>query len=86
MSPDVRRLTSTRGHGHFIPTEARGFADALAAASDGTPAAPRPESIAMPRTSVAETDGDSDPYEDSADSTGPRSPIMHFGRRRKKDA
>jgi hypothetical protein len=28
-------------YGHYMPTESRGFADALAAASDGPPAAPR---------------------------------------------
>ena len=63
------------GEGPEFVTLADLTADALAATSDGTPAAPRSQSIALPRTSVAETEGDSDPYEDSASATSPRSPI-----------
>ncbi len=65
-------------YGHFMPTEARGFADVLAATSDGPPAAPRSDITGPTPTSVCETDEDSEAYEDPASTTGPRSPIMHF--------
>ena len=60
-------------YGHFMPTESRGFADALAAAGlrAGFYAEPEPpEASKLPR--------------DTPSSTGPRSPIMHLGRGRKK--
>ena len=69
-------------YGHFMPTESRGFADALAAASDAPPAALA--AAGRPAGSYA----DPEPPETSKDpsdtesATGPRSPIMHFGIRR----
>lgn len=66
-----------------MPTEMRGFADALAA-PNGPPAAPAPlagEAIDAPNP-------ESDPfawvYEPASPTSGPRSPIMHLGRRPKK--
>jgi integrase len=65
-------------YGHFMPTESRGFADALAAASDGPPAAlaaagRRAGSYAEPELPATSKEPSSTPS-----STGPRSPIMHL--------
>ncbi len=65
-------------YGHFMPTEARGFADALSAGPERPYAAPR-LGIAFPTSRpVGETDKDSDSYEDEPSTITPRSPIMHF--------
>jgi len=65
-------------YGHFMPTESRGFADALAAASDGPPAAPRSGRVRDCGTIDPESPYASDTSRKSSDLTGPRSPIMHF--------
>jgi len=65
-------------YGHFMPTEARGFADALAATSDGTPAAHGSGGARRALRSGAETEAGAGDCEDQSSTTGPRSPIMHF--------
>ena len=47
-------------YGHFMPTEARGYADALTATSDGTPAAPRSDIAAPGLASGSESEEDPD--------------------------
>ncbi len=54
-------------YGHFMPTEMRGFADALTAAPNGPQTAPTPES----REAQPETD-------EFSEAINPRSPIMHL--------
>jgi integrase len=58
-------------YGHFMPTESRGFADALTA-QNAPPAHPRP--IAAPAR-LAKSAAKAGGY---APATAPRSPIMHF--------
>ena len=65
-------------YGHFMPTESRGFADALAAASDGPSAAPRPGRVRDCGTIDPESPYASPGSDRSSTPTGPRSPIMHF--------
>ena len=68
---------------YFMPSEMYGFADALAA-GNGTPAAPAPlagEGSEAPNPGIDEF---SWVYEPASSATGPRSPIMHLGRRPNK--
>ena len=65
-------------YAHFMPTESRGFANALAEASDGPPAAPRSVRVRDCGTVDPESPYASPGSDKSSDLTGPRSPIMHF--------
>jgi integrase len=65
-------------YGHFMPTEARGFADALTTGPERPYAAP-PSGIARAISgSSNESEGDSAPYAAAAPTITPRSPIMHL--------
>jgi integrase len=64
-------------YGHFMPTESRGFADALAS-SDGPPAAPGRDAVAQAAPGYAETADTSEASIKPQPPTGPRSPIMHL--------
>jgi len=57
-------------YGHFMPTEMRGFADALTATPNGSQAAPTPESQERQR--------ETGEFSWVSEATGPRSPIMHL--------
>ena len=57
-------------YGHFMPTEMRGFADALTATPNGPQTAPTPESQ-KPQPETGE-------FSWVSEATGPRSPIMHL--------
>ena len=63
---------------HFMPTESRGFTDALSAALDGTPAAPRPDRVGDCGTVDPESPYAAPGSAKSSDPAGPRSPIMHL--------
>jgi integrase-like protein len=65
-------------YGHFMPTESRGFADALATAPDGPPAAPGSWGEGGYATPPGEVREDPPTYGDDPSTITPRSPIMHF--------
>ncbi len=65
-------------YGHFMPTEMRGFADALTATPNGPQAAPAQESDTAGQEAGRETDEFSWVSEALDSASGPRSPIMHL--------
>ena len=65
-------------YAHYLPTESAGYADALTATPNGPRTAPDQSRQVASRGGGAETDDDTESYEDGASATHPRSPIMHF--------
>jgi integrase len=65
-------------YGHFMPSESRGFADALSATSDGPYTAPTRESDEGEYRAQPETAASSRASGPATSSTTPRSPIMHL--------
>ncbi len=64
-------------YGHYLPSESRGFADALTA-QNAPPAHPRADRVAEARPGYAETAALVRGSESSPSAIGPRSPIMHL--------
>ncbi len=65
-------------YGHYMPDEMRGYADALAAAPNGPPAAPTRNGDTKPTASQPDSLDFSWVSEAVGEDTTPRSPIMHF--------
>jgi len=75
-------------YGHFMPSESRGYADALSAVRDGPgrpDAAPDRPGAEVAESGVSEVPDFEDIPSSSPSATGPRSPIMHLGRKRRRD-
>ena len=65
-------------YGHYMPSESRGFADALSEAPDGTQTAPSQSAVLPSGSALRKFAGATASYGDPSEPTTPRSPIMHF--------
>jgi hypothetical protein len=65
-------------YGHFMPSEHRGFSDALSTALAGPQTAPTDEAGDLARIGGAEFSENMGPYQIPPQPISPRSPIMHF--------